>query len=146
MRYLAISAYRRTSAMIECKTFDEAMRFAGLAAREVDFGRLGADLFIVVYEFGLDENHQPLMQYFGLAGNMYAGNALVYSVDASGATVDLKPEREWFEERLIWLGDSFMAEQAIQAGQVARPTISVNGETVWQWRHIGGRSHMGAQV
>jgi hypothetical protein len=135
MRYLTINPYQRSCAEIDCKSFDEAMRSAGLVPQMVDHSRLSPEMAIVVYEYGLDENHQPHMMFFALSGLMYAGNALLYGVDRSGATVDVYAPREWINNELQWLGDAAAAEQAIAAGRVERPSIAVNGVIAWEWRY-----------
>ena len=116
----------------ECPTFDgkdvrEAAVAAGLELNQVDHGMIHRKLGIMVYEFSLFV--PPAEQsYFSLGGRLYAGNAVLYSIDDRGETVDMKhfvvPH---------WLPDREAVEKMIAAKACARPQMAVNGEVLWRW-------------
>jgi hypothetical protein len=79
------------------------------------------------------------MLYFGLAGVMYGGRALLYAIDETGATIDfdMHPHRLMFTTSLVWLGNATSAENAIKRGIVARPALAVNNAIIWEWHARG---------
>lgn len=156
MRYGVIDPYTRTFFdALECESFEVALRAAGLKRGEVDFAQLtrpgtmqmvvdettGAprlvpapSINIVVYEWGLT---QPGLALFALRtrpgdiGSLFAGGALLFAADESGATVDFVAP-DWIV-LIDWFADAQEAEFAIRMGRVDRPRQSVNGVLCWEW-------------
>lgn len=141
MKYLGIFPRECRYRVVEGSDLRDALPKVGLQSGQIDFGSLVPGLTIVVYEFGLTDECQPGQCFFTLNGGLYAGNALLYQTDANGDTVDFDTDR-WRKllgaTSLWWLGSAGAAERAIQAGVVTRPVITINGETVWEWRYQGG--------
>lgn len=86
----------------------------------------GVGIAIVVDDFGL---HVPptAQRYFIIGRTLFAGNAVMYGIDKEGETVDLEEIPQ-----VIFVSPAGI-EAAIRAGQIDRPTVMVNGRTVWQW-------------
>lgn len=98
----------------------------------VDFGGLGNNLHIMVYEFGLlrDTNEG----YFSIGKQLYAGPAIIFRVDETGATVNIAVEDlSRIDAAIRFYKDVKAVEKAIEAGKVERPFSSVNGAVTWQW-------------
>jgi hypothetical protein len=81
---------------------------------------------IIVDEFSLFK--LPTEQrYFSIGHKLYAGNAILYGYDSAGETRDLPHMLVPMFMTLLGI------EDAIASGQIERPSMSVNGEQIWQW-------------
>ncbi len=86
----------------------------------------GFGIAIVVDDFGMFV--PPTEQrYFIIGRTLFAGNAVMYGFDQEGETVDLH------EVPMIVFISLAGINEAISAGQIDRPTTTVNGQVVWQW-------------
>jgi hypothetical protein len=125
MQFEIIRPATRETEVVQCEHLNEAMVMAGLVG--VDFGTVHRGLGIVVYEFSLfvpaAEQH-----YFVLGGRLYGGNAVLYSYDEAGETVDLKTAVIPF-----WMDNVAHVERAIADGACVRPQMAVNRNVIWQW-------------
>ena len=107
-----------------------AKRIAGLG-EDVDHGHISRALSIIVDGSGL---RKPNQAYFTIAGQLFAGNAVLYATDIAGETIDLDA---W--PPIAFMSSIAIVERNIELGLIQRPTISVNGKVVWAW-NTGGAS------
>jgi hypothetical protein len=146
MKYAIVRPAVRDVLAINVKDMESAKRCAGLDTAGVDFGIVyqsqGIGLGIVVYEFGL-LRHDPRtgkrtrsLPMFGLSGQLYAGNAVLYSFDGAGKTIDLHIPIGGIERACIWLANPNEVEQAIQSGLVRRPIRAINDEVLGAWPNL----------
>lgn len=125
-----------------------AVQLAGLSMGELDFGIVSPvskkrpGLAVTVYEFGLckmnkrtGKNQKPLPM-FGLGQQLYAGNAVLYSFDEEGETVDLAVGIRDIARDIIWLPDQKEAEKAIMSNLVLRPVQAINGVIMAAWPNL----------
>ena len=131
MRYLIVDAVKQELRSVECVSFQDAKREAGLD--RVDHGSLDRHHAIVVDEFGLYADPGQVV-YFSLGNQLYAGNALLYACDDAGETTDM----DWLPPLLrkaivFYPGGRPEIEAAIAAGKVRRPESRVNGVLAWSW-------------
>lgn len=129
MKYGIIIPRARHWAVVDCDGFAAALKAAGLTPTAIDFGEVCRGLHVVVYEYGLFD---PRQAYFALLGNLYAGNAVLFQTDGSGATIDFTPN-PFLMGTLQYLADSDEAEAAIRRQEVNRPQQTVNGMVTWEW-------------
>lgn len=111
-------------------SFDDALDAAGLKPGEIDFGQLGPGLSIVVYEYGL---FVPMAQtaYFAISGRLFAGTALIHAINEMGETVSLSSKT--FPVDITYFEDGAAALRAIEADEIAQPSIAIGKETIWVW-------------
>jgi hypothetical protein len=105
-----------------------AMVEADLAPGAIDHGTLRSGLGYIVYEHAM---FVPAVQqhYFAIDRTLVAGNAVLYSFDSEGRTINLNTvlAPRWFDSV-----DEI--EAAIVAGALKRPIISLPGEPpFWKW-------------
>ena len=117
----------RETEVVQCEELRDALVLAGLNHGAVDHGMVTRGMGIVVYEFSLFVPSAE-QSYFSIGGRLYAGNAVLYGVDEMGDTVDLRMLAIPY-----WLQTEADVEKAIRGGLCPRPTMSVNGDTIWQW-------------
>jgi hypothetical protein len=101
------------------------------------FGGKGMSLDLWVDDEGLLIDGQ---QFFKLPGypSLLGGRAVFLLSDREGESHGLPaPLAETLATALakdiVWLGDNKGAEAAIQAGELARPKTTMNGEVIWEW-------------
>jgi hypothetical protein len=115
-------------------TFDgdlnDAVISAGLSPGAIDHGTLRPGLGYVVGEYAMFEPTDQ-QHYFGFGTPLIAGNAVLYSYDSEGQTIDFIPsnlrELRWFD---------FIAEieRDIARDWIKRPVMSLPDQSVfWQW-------------
>jgi len=131
-RYGIINPYTRQWFVIESDELDAAKVAAGITPREEDHGKVTRGLAICTNEYGLIEPKHG-QTYFALLGSLYAGGAVLYAVDETGATVDFEPD-PLLLGTLVFFVDAQEAEAAIQRREVERPRTTVNGVVCWEWR------------
>lgn len=132
MKFTVINPKEKHMVTIDAADLKTAQEQAGLD--KVDHGLVmrdhetGAGISIVVYEFGLfvpaEEQH-----YFSLNGRLYAGNAVLYSFDFEGNTIDVMPP----PGAPVWFDSLADVEAAIAAQAIPRPRMSINAEVIWEW-------------
>lgn len=133
MRFALIDPFIRQVRPLEASNVQTAMVEAELKPGEVDFGSLGRQYGIVVYEFGLFAPPEETAYFcfpreLGFAPRLYAGKAVVFQLDGGGETVSLTEMPE-----VVFLRTPEEVETAILGDLVARPVLSTNGVTHWQW-------------
>jgi hypothetical protein len=133
MRYGKIDAIAQRISVIEHGSFAAAKLACGLG--NVDSGALRHEpgvggTQIVVAAFGLFEP-ATLQSFFAVGPRLYAGNALLLACDGAGNTVDIHEDLSILPVRFF--DTAGQVERAIRRGEIARPTMSVNGATLWQW-------------
>jgi hypothetical protein len=109
----------------------EAVMRAGIDHTHTDHGIVqrstNGGIGVIVYEFGLyvDPTKQS---FFAIDGNLYAGNAVLYAFGAHGETIDMgMPPNIKFFDSIAEI------ESHIRLGKLNRPTMSLNGQVMWQW-------------
>jgi hypothetical protein len=128
VKFGIVNAAESKAEIVDLPDVQDAILAAGLKRGEVDFGSVSRHLAFIVFEYGLFTPPEE-QSYFGMAGRLVAGNAVLFGVDDAGETVDLEqlPPIRFFgrgrEE----------AEMAIAMGVVARPQTAINGVVLWQW-------------
>jgi len=127
MKFGLIDAKRRTAKIEDFADFNQALAAVGLQQGHIDFGQLTEHVHIAVWEYGLFAPTHAV-QYFSIVRMLFAGNAVVYASDNTGATIDLP-----MLPPVMFFRDVEAVEQAITFGQVARPQTTVNGAVLWQW-------------
>lgn len=131
MLFGIINATARTVEIADHPSDDAAKAQAGLV--NVDHGVVlratdkAHGIAIMVYEYGLFEPPEQ-QSFFGLAGRLYAGNAVLYAFNAGGDTVDLK-----VYPRVMFMPSVRAVERNIQLGLIQRPIMSANDVVIWQW-------------
>jgi hypothetical protein len=134
MRFISIEPAETRVTTVEADNLFDLYQPLGLARTQVDHGQIvpphtlpnGAGVAIVVQEFSLFVPTDK-QRYFCIGRRLFAGNALLYGFDETGETIDLIGEPE------VVFMSSAGVEAAIGAGQIERPTMSVDGEQIWQW-------------
>lgn len=132
MNFIRIQPELRRVEIVDAKGPRDVDPF--LYKRGVDHGVIfqdhikGYGIAIVVYEFGLLEGHGP---YFGLRGQLYSGDAILYMFDSHGETVSFD---RTIKIEPLWLPTPDDAETAIKCGLIERPCASINGIPTWEWR------------
>jgi hypothetical protein len=116
------------------KDATEAVKAASLQPGQVDHGTLTHNLAIIVYEFSLKQPPHE-QHFFRIGHNLYAGNAVLYSYNEMGETVDLHIRSGSLSNRLRFKFYQSIdeIESDIATGELNRPQMSVNGEVLWQW-------------
>lgn len=132
MKFISIRPSTKTLDIFDAESFEAALVYCGLKTGEIDIGNLGKNYSIAVYEFGLlEELNQG---YFTLNGFLYAGNALVFAIDDTGATVSVTPaDLALVSTSCAFYETALQVEAEIVAGLVHRPQSSVGGVVHWQW-------------
>lgn len=135
--YGIIDPFTRHIALLQCESFEVALRAAGLKPGEVDFGNVTPRLTVVVYEYSLVDRKQS-QRFFALfpggrgdLGILFGGGAVLFQTDDTGATVDLDPP-DWLALTEFY-DDGHDADWAIRKGRVDRPRQSINGVICWEW-------------
>src|SRR5262245_47057805 len=133
MKYGKIDAAAHKVSIIEAEHWDDAKRMCGLVPLQTDIGTIHHEFgvggcAIVVAEFGLfvppDQQH-----YFAIGVRIFAGNAMLYSYDAEGVTIDF----DYPDLKITWFNSGRDVENAILTGKVVRPRISRADVTLWEW-------------
>lgn len=147
MRYIAIDAAKGTVDFLHIKVLDsddnfqKALNKVGLKSHEVDFGGVPGTrrLNLVVYEYGLLEKPDS-QHFFSLRDQLYAGSVLIHRFSDNGITIDCTEEDlQYLRNEVRFYADADAVEQAIQAGEVQRPNITIDGVPFWIWeRHQSG--------
>lgn len=104
-------------------------RYTPLEPGKTDHGTISKGLGIIVGEYGLYEPAEQ-QSYFAIAGRLYAGPAMLYAYNELGVTISL--ERPMLPP-IKWLKTAADVETAIQAREVERPIVAVDGVLVWSW-------------
>lgn len=129
MKYVVIDPKARTIKSVDVVHINDAVEGAGLQPGAVDYGSLANGLGYVVYEFGhfvpCAEQH-----YFSIGRTLVSGTAVLYHYDEAGNTLDLL--RCEVPDVRFYLGANDV-EAHIQAGEIERPYMGVNGVVHWQW-------------
>jgi hypothetical protein len=128
--YAIIIPKERTVKVERYENIDAAERAAGLEPMQVDFGTVGNGIGIVTYEFGLREPPEQ-HAFFAIGRSLYAGNAVLYSYDELGDTVDLNVSPLQIPFR--WYKDVDEIEAAIAREEIVRPHVAVNNKLLWEW-------------
>jgi hypothetical protein len=87
-------------------------------------GAIGYGIFVP--EYGL---YSATPEYFAIGRILYHGTSVLYAFDEEGRSVTL-PNNHPMPR---WLGDIAAVEQAITAGEIDRPFMSLNGNVIWRW-------------
>jgi hypothetical protein len=132
MKYAVLNAKDELVTTADVDDINDAKRIAGLEPIGVDHGTISRGMGIVVYEYGLMEPHD---HYMIINRQLYAGNAVIYSYDTAGETVDVGELPD-----VKFLHGVMAVEQAIKAGEAIRPYVAVNGAKLAIWRHGALRS------
>jgi hypothetical protein len=130
MKFAIITPSKQNIFVAEFADLDIALRTAGLDGRGVDHGLISYGFHrigIIVYEFGLFLPPSE-QSYFSINAQLYAGNAVLYGTDDSGATVDLRAMPDVF-----FMPNQGAVERSIELGLVHRPYMAVNDHVTWQW-------------
>lgn len=134
MRFVTIEPAETRYRVVEADNAQSLYAILGLEGHAVDHGviepvhvsrhRIG--IAIVVDEFSLFVPPEK-QRYFVIGDQLYGGNALLYSFDEAGETVDM--------DRMPPVIFVTMAgiEMAIAAGQIKRPILALNDEVFWRW-------------
>ena len=120
-----------------------AEREAGLEPGHVDHGTLrrcgkgGPGLCYVVYDYGLMDD--TVQHWLSIGQLLIAGNAVFYSFDDEGETVDV----DWREVPPVkYYHSKDEVEAAIARGDITRPATRIGTsdkgipdqmETIWEW-------------
>lgn len=133
MKYVTIDPKTRKIETVEAESLHDAERTIGLDPGQTDHGSLGRDsgggIGYVVFEYGL---YVPSAEqsYFGIAGRLIAGAAVLYGFDEAGESVDLM--KSTIPDVRFYLGINDV-EAAIERGEIARPALTINGSAIWEW-------------
>jgi hypothetical protein len=139
MKFMTINAKARSVRRIEMPTLQGVEEMMGL--KLVDHGQVRAPLMgrlgqmlapgiaIVVQEDGLYRDASD-GRYFGLMGELYHGNAVLYAFDHHGETVDF-PQALTIEP--AFFDDLVAIEAAISEAAINRPVTTMNGVVMWTW-------------
>lgn len=134
MRYAIILAGVQTCTIIDC-TFEDAKRIAGLD-HDIDHGHFSRTLSIAVDGAGLRKPVET-QSYFAIAGQLFAGNAILYATNMEGETRSI---REKDLPPIFWMQSAALVERNIELGLLDRPTVAVRmgsldapPEVVWEW-------------
>jgi hypothetical protein len=132
MKFVTIDPRTTKVSFVDAANLNEAKIAVGLDPDQVDHGTIWHDfryggISIVVYEFGL-YLPRDTDRYFAIGRSLYVGPAVLYGFDAAGETVDLvePPPVSFFP-------NADAVERAIEAGQIIRPVMAINGEVLWKW-------------
>jgi hypothetical protein len=110
--------------------------YSEIGVNEFSTAGLGSRVYAYIDDRGLYRKGQSYW-YFDMPGGrvLMAGKALIMSVDHTGEAVDLDFRASVDDTRQIirWVGKAREAEAEIVAGKVPRPSVTVNGQTVWEW-------------
>lgn len=132
MRYLIVDPNTKSVRSCEAEHIHDAEQQAGLDVNHVDHGTVvryrDGGIGIVVYEFGLLEPPEQ-QKFFSLAGQLFAGPAVLYAFDETGETCPMPK----LPNPPLWFDTVEDIELAIAANVVKRPATSVNGAVLWQW-------------
>ena len=135
MMFGIIDPERRTYRhQIEAPDVNDALVQAGLTPGKVDHGVLfrlstRGGIGYVVYEYGMFVP-AARQHYFAVGDTLIAGRTVLYEFAENGRTIDLHPD--WVIAPR-WFSSVEEIEAAIEAGEVRRPQMAVNGEVLWQW-------------
>lgn len=136
MRAIKIDPFARTVTEEDITDVSPSALCAEVGAQSLDFSGLGSMVVAVVDDLGLYRKDQRYW-YFDLPGGkaLMAGKAIILSRDFEGEIVGLDPRAglDFTQSIVRWAGDAAMAEEAIVAGLVNRPTVAVNGDVIWAW-------------
>lgn len=132
MKFGIIRPRGKEFAVADAPSVQDACRQAGLDPSDVDHGTVARGVGIVVAGFGLYEPPEK-QSYFGLAGRLYAGPAVIYRYNARGDTIPFDLQPIDFEPHILWLPTAADVERAIGERKVERPIGAVNGEVFWRW-------------
>lgn len=146
--YALIEPQSRTVMFNRYPDYKSACAAAGLGDFGLDFGTLahfsdGSTLSIMVFEFGLiDGGKQFPDQYWAVGRQLFNGPAALFVADETGETVDIhksleqagRDNKSHLESHITWIGAAQAAETLIQANLIDRPRLTVNGETIWEWK------------
>jgi hypothetical protein len=127
MQFQIIDSDKASVRSFKCATLNEAMIAAGLEPGHVDFGSVGENISIVVFEFGLFLPREKA-RFFSIQRALFVGNAVLFGHDQRGETVDLPSPPP-----VMFYRDHLAVEQAINWNQIDRPQIAVNGTVLWRW-------------
>jgi hypothetical protein len=137
MKYVIVKPSERAIDAVDAKEPHELYERAGLEPLKVDHGIIGRatnkhpGLAIIVHEYSLFVD--PAQQhYFAFGSKLFAGNAILYSFDEAGDTIDVLPAAN-LRGIITWFRDRHAVEMAIRAGHITRPRLVVDGVTKWQW-------------
>lgn len=131
MKFLLIKPAEKTSEVVEAENEVAALALAGLDPGGVDSGLISRahGLSIFVYEFGLFEPVEKT-HYFSIKTHLYAGNAVVFSFDEAGETIDFDPTSM---PEVVFYPDVAAIERAIKNREIERPRMGVNDKELWRW-------------
>ena len=137
----------KTIEIADCTDYKVAVERAGLKIGELDFGtvvplRNGGAISIIVFEFGLMKDKGDPEGYFALNKSLYNGNAVLFTSDIEGETVDFYRPLANFDangqphlaSHIDWLGNAQEVEEQIALGALHRPQTVINGEVIWSWK------------
>jgi len=127
MRVAIVEPKAHLISFVDVETINEAQRLAGLKAVDHGVAADGVGIIAGEYSMYVDPDQQD---YFTFGGPLYAGNAVLYAYDKTGATIDVSPE---IKIAPLWLHGRKEVEAAIAQGLVARPELTVNKRPVWRW-------------
>jgi hypothetical protein len=129
MKFVIVDPKKRSVETVDLGDLHSALIEAGLSPGEVDHGSLSRRMGYVVYQFGM---YVPVAEqsYCAIARRLIAGAAVLYGVGDEGETVDLM--KSAVPDVTFFLGRNDV-EAAIERGDILRPALRVNGETLWQW-------------
>jgi hypothetical protein len=127
MRFVTIDATEMRVELVSARGTQECYKLVGLDPKKVDHGTAATGVAIVVHGLGLWENPETT-KYFSIGSKLFAGNAVLYGYDAEGETINLNEKPP-----VIFYRSHYEVEAAIQRGEIERPCMLINGETIWQW-------------
>jgi hypothetical protein len=127
MKFAIINPTAMTVRWAEANEVWDLYPEAGLpSSGHVDHGIIAPYVAIVVYEFSLFVPPKE-QRYFAIGRKLFGGPAILYGFSEEGITIDLPHMPQVFFMTVAGI------EDAIERGQIDRPTMAVNGEVIWQW-------------
>jgi hypothetical protein len=129
MKFIIVDPKAKECRLIVARDLHTAEIAAGLPPNRADHGTIRHGLAIVVHENGMFEP-VATTSYFAISKRLYAGTSVIYAYDREGETIDVD---ELTIPPTVWLDSRNDIETAISLGFVKRPTIAIEGETLWKW-------------
>jgi len=132
MKFAIIQPAFKRSTIVDVEDARIATIMAGLEPGDTDHGTLAPGLGYVVGQYAMFDPPDR-QKYFAIDRILVAGNALLYSVDSKGRTIDFGSLTA-AHVRPRWFDSLDEIERAIAAGMINRPIMRIPHEPpFWQW-------------
>jgi hypothetical protein len=120
--------------LINAPNWADAAKQTGLESGHIDHGMLVRDrdggIAYFCYQFAMFVPVEK-QRYFSIGRRLIAGSALIYAFNEAGEERDLVEMPP-----IIFYRDAAQVEKAIAAGNIDRPTMTINGQQIWAWPQL----------